>query len=326
MKSLSQRFPNVIVHRRVDTIYNHPSFEKAKNGDKQAAIKLIQDTINIDKIKELHKNYPNSIIATVTAIDERTANKIPIAYAEAISTVTHYKVEKMVQINDVGRTKKNAIERLIYRPKYTGHVEKGKNYILVDDVVTQGGTLNELKKYIEGQGGKVVACSTLGFTQYSSVLQITDENIKRLERKFGRDEIEKYLKEYGIGERIEDITNGEARHLLRFKNVERIRDRTANERNKRIPESDKTNVRKSTSPPNKQGITQKNTAIGPDKETARRTREMLDSIVIDGEIDLDKEKQPIRIPMKDRMAQAQEKAEKVNGGKKTKIIERSISK
>lgn len=40
---------------------------------------------------------------------------------------------------------------------------------------------------------------------------------------------------------------------------------------------------------------------------------MLDSIVIDGEIDLDKEKQPIRIPMKDRMAQAQEKAEKVNG-------------
>ncbi|NLH59665.1 MAG: hypothetical protein GX461_09710 [Clostridiales bacterium] len=144
-------------------------------------------------------------------------------------------------------------------------------------------------------------------------MQITDENIKRLERKFGRDEIEKYLKEFGIGERIEDITNGEARHLLRFKNVDRIRDRTPNKINRGISERNKTNVRKSTSPPNKQGITQKNTAIGPDKETARRTREMLDSIVIDGEIDLDKEKQPIRIPMKDRMALAQEKAEKVNG-------------
>lgn len=127
-------------------------------------------------------------------------------------------------------------------------------------------------------------------------MQITDENIKRLERKFGRAEIEKNLKEFGIGERIEDITNGDARHLLRFKNVDRIRDRTAKERNKRIPESDKTNVRKSTSPPNKQGITQKNTAIGPDKETARRTREMLD-----------------RKSIKEQMAVAQEKAEKVNG-------------
>src|SRR5690554_3061446 len=210
----------------------------------------------------------------------------------------------MVQINDVGRTKKNAIERLIYRPKYNGHVERGKNYILVDDVVTQGGTLNELKKYIEGQGGKVVACSTLGFTKYSAVLQITDENIKRLERKFGRDEIEKYLKEFGIGERIEDITNGEARHLLRFKNVDRIRDRTPNKINRGISERNKTDTRKKTSK-----IYSKVT----NKETARRTREMLDSIVIDGEIDLDKEKQPIRIPMKDRMAQAQEKAEKVNG-------------
>lgn len=135
-------------------------------------------------------------------------------------------------------------------------------------------------------------------------MQITDENIKRLERKFGRDEIEKYLKEFGIGERIEDITNGDARHLLRFKNVDRIRDRTANKINRGISERNKTDTRKRTSK-----IYSKVT----NKETARRTREMLDSIVIDGEIDLDKEKQPIRIPMKDRMAQAQEKAEKVNG-------------
>lgn len=79
-------------------------------------------------------------------------------------------------------------------------------------------------------------------------MQITDENIKRLERKFGRDEIEKNLKEFGIGERIEDITNGEARHLLRFKNVDRIRDRTAKERNKRIPESDKPMLEKALAP------------------------------------------------------------------------------
>jgi len=118
-------------------------------------------------------------------------------------------------------------------------------------------------------------------------LQITDENIKRLERKFGRDEIEKYLKEFGIGERIEDITNGDARHLLRFKNVDRIRDRTPNKINRGISERNKTDTRKRTSK-----IYSKVT----NKETARRTREMLD-----------------RKSIKEQMALAQEKAEKVNG-------------
>jgi|GEM_PF-721918 len=229
-----QSLPNVVVHKRVDLIKRHPDFDNAKKGDIEAALRLTNDSIDINKIEMLKINYPNSIIVPVISIDTNKMNKLPIAYAEVISSITGFKVENIYQINDVSRTNKNAIERLISRAKYTGNVEKGKNYIIVDDVVTQGGTLNELKKYIEKNQGKVVACSTLGYTRYSAVLEIKKETITEIERKFGRDETEKYLKKYGIGERIEDLTNAEGKYICSFKTIERLRIRTIETINGRI--------------------------------------------------------------------------------------------
>lgn len=236
-------FPNVIVHRRIDTIKNNSKFEKAKNGDIDAAIKLIYETINISKIIDIKRKYPNSFIVPIISIDNNKMNKLPIAYAEVISLITSFRVKNIYQINDVGRTNKNAIERLINRPKYSGDVEKDKNYIIIDDVITQGGTINELKKYIESKKGNVVACSTIAYTQYSTILEITNETIKKIERKFGRDETEKYLKEYKIGERIEDLSNSEGRYIYKFKNIEQLRNKTLETINRRIPKENKKSIK-----------------------------------------------------------------------------------
>lgn len=225
----SKDFPYIVTHKRVDWIMNHPSFTHAKNGDLDHALVLVKDLINKDKIELIKSKYSNAIIAPVHAKEEGRINLIPIVYAKVIGKLSGLEVDtEIFQSNHIGRTNKSAIERLLTRAKFDGEVKRGQSYIIVDDVATQGGTLSELRSYIEKNGGHVVLASTLGYTQFSTILAIKQNNIEELERRFGRNETEKFLKEYGVAERIEQLTNGEARHILSYKGLDRIRER-ANE-------------------------------------------------------------------------------------------------
>jgi len=95
----------------------------------------------------------------------------------------------------------------------------------VDDVITTGGILNELRNYIEVNGGKVVAVTSIAYAQFSTVFSIQKDTIKMMEGKFGRDETERFIQEIGIGEKLEHITNSEGRYILSFSSINRIRDR-----------------------------------------------------------------------------------------------------
>jgi len=222
-----ETFPNVMTHRRVDTIKQHPDYQAAKNGDDEAAYRLVKGLVDVNKLRELKESFPNSIIAPIHAIDDGSnLNKIPIAYAEIIGRITGFEVDtNIIQSNDVGRTHKNAIERLVSRAQFEGEVERGRNYIIVDDVVTQGGTLSEFRSYIESNGGKVVAASTLGYTQYSTVLAIRKDTVQEIERRFGRNETESFLKECKIAGRIEQLTNAEGKYMLSYKSLNEVRER-----------------------------------------------------------------------------------------------------
>jgi hypothetical protein len=44
--------------------------------------------------------------------------------------------------------------RLATPPAFTGSIEQGKDYLLIDDHVGLGGTLANLRGYIETQGGR----------------------------------------------------------------------------------------------------------------------------------------------------------------------------
>ncbi len=97
------------------------------------------------------------------------------------------------------------------RARFDGEVEEGREYILVDDHVTMGGTLGDLKDYIESKGGKVVAVSTLTSSAGGTNLRPTDEQIKELTEKGITNE---QLKELGIADNIGGLTRSEAREIL----------------------------------------------------------------------------------------------------------------
>ncbi len=95
--------------------------------------------------------------------------------------------------------------------------------MLVDDFVGQGGTLANLRGYIEANGGWVVLTTTLTGKSYSAKLSLTEETLQKLRGQHG-EELENWWKErFGYG--FEGLTESEARYLERSDDVDTIRDR-----------------------------------------------------------------------------------------------------
>ena len=76
----------------------------------------------------------------------------------------------LVQINRVGHTKSTGWHRIVYQALFDGEVKTGKAYLLMDDFIGQGGTLANLRAFIETKGGRVVGAVALTGKAYSSTL------------------------------------------------------------------------------------------------------------------------------------------------------------
>ena len=53
----------------------------------------------------------------------------------------------------------------------------GRDYLVVDDNVTRGGTLADLRSYIERNGGNVVGATTLPGSRQSEILVPRDDTL-----------------------------------------------------------------------------------------------------------------------------------------------------
>ena len=106
---------------------------------------------------------------------------------------------------------------------FEGEVERGGDYLLVDDFVGQGGTIANLKGFIEARGGTAVGCTTLTGKPWSAKLTPSADTLRKLREKHGG-ELESWWEDtfgYGFG----FLTESEARYLARADSVELIRNR-----------------------------------------------------------------------------------------------------
>lgn len=231
IKPWPKDFPEIYGHTNIAALKRHPDYEKAKAGDVRSALKVVSDLAKIDRIKELGRQFPNAEIVFVHSQEEGGLNKLPVALATAIGDITGLAINTdIIQSNRPEHTKKDAAERILSRAEFDGPVKKGQEYIIVDDVVAQGGTISELKHYIENNGGKVVAVSALSYARGSGKIAIQPETIKTLTERFGKDDLERLLKKYDVAGTIQALTEREGRYLAKFKSLDTIRDRFAQER------------------------------------------------------------------------------------------------
>lgn len=225
-----QNFPNVVLHAEELAVKRHPLYLAAKSGDSDAAFGLIKDTVSHKAISEIKiiADLSKPFLVSAHAFEQTGVNAIPEALADEISQRTGFPVESsIVQVNVVGHTGANGFARLARQALFDGDVTPGANYLLVDDFVGQGGTLANLRDFIEYRGGRVIGATSLTGRPYSAKLSVEYQQLVDLRSKHGTAFEEWWQSRFGHG--FDCLTQSEARYLARSENADAIRDRVVAE-------------------------------------------------------------------------------------------------
>lgn len=205
-------------------------YRAAKAGDSEAAIRLI-DRNAAPLAEQAKERWGSDVTFVAPHAEEATGkNAIPQTLAAYLAAHTGGEVDRgIVQTNRTFHTGADAMQRLLARSEFAGDVDRGRKYVLVDDVTTMGSTLADLAHYIQSKGGEVVGTSTLvNAAREGGKLHAEPGLLKQIERRFG-DEIRK---QFGIDPSA--LTASEARYLIGFRSANELAGRAAKAAQERV--------------------------------------------------------------------------------------------
>ena len=222
-------FPDVIIHGDVRARNAHPSYALAKSGNADAAKVLAEEMLSVkgtERLAQLSAGR-SPILLPVTAEEVAGFNAIPDAMAHVLGLRLGLTVSTgaILQLSKVGHTKADGWHRLVTPAEFTGEVEAGAEYILVDDHVGFGGTLANLRGFIEQNGGTVLGMTTLTETREARQIAVRHEALNVLCSKHGSELADFWNREFGHG--LDCLTNIEAGYLCRVESVDAIKTRMA---------------------------------------------------------------------------------------------------
>ncbi|WP_110647617.1 LPD38 domain-containing protein [Salinicola peritrichatus] len=209
-------FPDAALAHPLRWATQHPDYEAAKAGDDQAALRLARDAVTPEFVEQVRQMIPTGSqprIVPVVAQESAGRNRIPAMAAEVLAARLGLgTVDNLTQRERVSRTGANAMDRLQRQPTFDGDVDGG-DFLLLDDTLTQGGTLAQLKTHIEDQGGRVLGVAALTGKQYSRKIAVDPSTLDQVRDRFGSVE-NQWRAAFGYG--FEGLTQSEARTLLTF--------------------------------------------------------------------------------------------------------------
>jgi len=220
-------FPEVVVYAEPVLVRSHASYGAAKGGDAIAAEALVDEVITMlgvpPSVPVLGTARP--YLLAVHAVETVGMNAIPRALARSLSKILGLPLASgVIQINRVTHTGADGYHRLAFPALFDGNVE-AEDYVLIDDFVGQGGTLANLKGFVESNGGRVVGAAVLSGKAYSAKLRLDQNGLDELRRKHGTRLEEWWTATFGYG--FERLTASEARYLTRVDNADSIPERLA---------------------------------------------------------------------------------------------------
>ncbi|MFL5297393.1 MAG: hypothetical protein ACJ798_13510 [Phenylobacterium sp.] len=219
----------VVVHSETALRDNHPYYAPAKAGDAEAALTLSEDLLSPDATESLRTiiGTNKAILLPITALETTGFNAIPDAMAQVLGAELGFGVSTghIVQNNTVGHTRAPAFNRLVTPAAFEGPVVLGAAYVLVDDHVGIGGTLANLKGYVENQGGRVVAMTTLTQSRDAHQIALRPATLAVLREKHG-EALEVFWQEQ-FGHGLDCLTDVEGQILSREPSLAAIQDRLA---------------------------------------------------------------------------------------------------
>jgi hypothetical protein len=223
-------FPDAVVHTTVAVRDAHPFYAPSKSGDAFAALNLAVDLLDQESpVKELKSIIGNQEVCLLPVVaDEATGfNAIPDAMAQWLSIILDIPTltGEIIQINKVGHTRAKSFQRFVTPAMFDGPVTQGANYILVDDHVGLGGTLANLRGYVEACGATVIGITTLTESRGARTISLQPDTLAVLMDKHGEELDTFWRTRFGYG--IDCLTDVEAQILYRQHSVDEIENRLA---------------------------------------------------------------------------------------------------
>jgi len=210
-------------------MFHHPAYRAAKSGaSAESAHTLVSDCIadaQMDRITTFLNGRRPRVVG-VHSEESGGRNKIPTMYAEVLAGVLNLDTDPgIVQSTVANHSEAPSIyHRFVSPPLFDGYVEPGADYLIVDDTCTAGGTLANLKGFIEASGGRVAGMSVLALPNVALRYEISlaQPTLKRLMMR--HPSLGAYWMEE-FGHDLEGLTEGEAGHLLSAPSFDTIRNR-----------------------------------------------------------------------------------------------------
>ena len=216
--------PEAIIGATLGAESSHPDYVAAKRGDTEAAFRLANDLVTDEMAQRVLDTVGSDVIVQpVVAEESGGRNKIPHAVAEVLADrIGAQTAMDIVQSSRAYRTSMDGLGRIFATPEFSGPVETTKPYLLVDDTLTQGGTFASLASHITQNGGQVAGLFALTGKQYSAKLTPPSDLIAQVREKFA--DVEPAFRA-ATGRGFDSLTESEARHLVKHKSPESVRDR-----------------------------------------------------------------------------------------------------
>ena len=185
-------------------------------GDAAAADNIIKKCADAHRLQSIKEKYPDAVLLPVL----KENNALPLSLCENIGLPVCLSVRCLSAHK---RKNMSAMERILHKPVFCGEITAGRNYILVDDVITQGGTISSLMQFVSQNGGRISAVLALAYAKGIRKIAPERENLADLRQRFGK-QLTDFFEECGMGSNAADqFTNSEILYLLKFSSVENIR-------------------------------------------------------------------------------------------------------
>jgi hypothetical protein len=219
-------FPDVLIQADESMVKRHAAYASAKQGDAAAALELVLSAFNepqLDSLRDIvGKRRP--ILVSAHAYERGGVNAIPEVLADVLGARLGWLTDAdVIQTNIVSHTGANGFSRLARQAAFSGPINAGADYVMVDDFVGMGGTLANLRGHVETNGGKVLAAIVLTGKSYSARLRLTCERLDELRNRHGK-ELEDWWQQR-FGHAFDALTESEARYLARTADAETVRTR-----------------------------------------------------------------------------------------------------